>query len=480
MIRIIQITFSFIVLFVNISDALANPVTLKGNCNVSGITHVKIVSYSPFWREGQQNIWDEAEKEEDNTFSLSFETEESTQLYFMILGYTWSIYVTPDDTIEFNIFDEGEHLFIVFEGKNAPHYNYDPQLQKLIRRKDRLYYKKFDDPEIYRLEVKKRYKKEKEFFQQYLKTHLLNKDFIKYAQSQYTYEYIQNLYAPLVNEEVKCNDLPKYYFEDIKNVSFQDSQLLSFTKFRYAIRAKYIFGYNNDPWNSFEEVYNNILLSFTGKVRDFLIADMIGIYAKKEKQNYRNSLLKVIKEAKDNIKDSEYLDYIKKSELLYKILNKPFPADVLKNTYLRSTTDEAQISLQSLLESFKGKAIYIDFWASWCSPCIYDIENSKETKEFLANHNVVYLYLSLDKSKDIEKWELIAKKKGILEKQYIVTDDFSSRLVKSLDITQIPRYVILGKEHTIKTYNASRPTPPHLDELKIQVKEAITEVFKYN
>ncbi len=143
-------------------------------------------------------------------------------------------------------------------------------------------------------------------------------------------------------------------------------------------------------------------------------------------------------------------------------------------------TNETQISLQSLLENFKGKAIYIDFWASWCSPCIYDIENSEETKEFLTNRNVVYLYLSLDKDKDFDKWKIIAKKKGIIENQYIVTDDFKSHLAKFFNVTQIPRYVILGKEHTIKVYNASRPTPSHFNELKIQIKDAVKEVIRYN
>ncbi len=253
----------------------------------------------------EQNIWDEAEKKEDNTFNLSFEIEEGTQLYFMILRHTWSIYVTPGDTIKFDIFDEGESLSIVFEGENAAHYNYDPQLQKIIRRKDHPYYEKFNDPETYRIEVEKQRKKEEDFFQQYLRTHTLNKDFVKFAQSQYTYEYVRNLYDPLVQEKVKYNDLPKDYFKDTKDIPFQDSQLLNFAKFRQAVRAKHIFGYNNDPWNSFEKVYNNISLSFTGKVREFLIADMIGIYAKKEKQDYRNSLLRAIEEAKNHIKDFE-------------------------------------------------------------------------------------------------------------------------------------------------------------------------------
>jgi thiol-disulfide isomerase/thioredoxin len=48
-----------------------------------------------------------------------------------------------------------------------------------------------------------------------------------------------------------------------------------------------------------------------------------------------------------------------KAELAKKMINKPSPAFVLKDEEGRNV----------FLNDFKGKAIVLDFWATWCIPC---------------------------------------------------------------------------------------------------------------
>ena len=55
------------------------------------------------------------------------------------------------------------------------------------------------------------------------------------------------------------------------------------------------------------------------------------------------------------------------------------------------------------LTELKGKVIYLDFWATWCSPCLMQMKNSKSWKAKFKNKDVVFLYLSLDKNKWMEK-----------------------------------------------------------------------------
>lgn len=464
-------------LVVNFSHAIATPVLLHGSCSDSSISEVNIVSYSPFWDDDQPIVWGEAVKNKDNVFDISFDPERSTQMYFMIIGYTWVIYVTPGDTVEFTITSEHDDLSIVFTGKNATHYNYDPQLQKV--NDGYLWYKRFDDLKAYKAAVEAWYEREEAFFQQYRKTHTLNKDFMVYAQSLYTYGYVRDLYNPLVYGEVRHADLPQHYLADAENISFQKDQLLAFAEFRRALSAKYILSYGMQAEHALEQVYKNILTTFVGKTKAFLLTDMIGIYAKREEQAYKEMLPKIAEASKAYITDPIYINYIHESILEYELLDKQLPDDVLDNTHLLSIENNQQVLLRDLLKKFDGKAVYIDFWASWCSPCIIDIENSEETKKFLASNEVVYLYLSLDENQDIQKWKKIAEKKGVTEHQYIVSDDFDSPIAAFLDIHEIPRYVILGKDHTIKTFQAPRPTPPQFEDLKARIKEATAEVFRY-
>ena len=46
------------------------------------------------------------------------------------------------------------------------------------------------------------------------------------------------------------------------------------------------------------------------------------------------------------------------------------------------------------LKEYKGKTIFINFWATWCKPCIEEMPSIKESEKALQNSNVVFLMAS--------------------------------------------------------------------------------------
>lgn len=53
------------------------------------------------------------------------------------------------------------------------------------------------------------------------------------------------------------------------------------------------------------------------------------------------------------------------------------------------------------LNSLKGKVVFINFWATWCPPCIEELPSIHELKKtFTGNENIVFLMVDVDNNMD--------------------------------------------------------------------------------
>lgn len=66
------------------------------------------------------------------------------------------------------------------------------------------------------------------------------------------------------------------------------------------------------------------------------------------------------------------------------------------------------------LTDFKGKVVFLDFWATWCAPCLEQIPFLEKIQEkYKNNQNVVFLSVSVDATNDKEKWRNFVKNKAL-------------------------------------------------------------------
>lgn len=114
-------------------------------------------------------------------------------------------------------------------------------------------------------------------------------------------------------------------------------------------------------------------------------------------------------------------------------------------------------NLDNLLESLKGKHIYIDYWASWCAPCIKAMPASKTLKDHYKNMDIEFVYFSIDNNKD--DWVLASKseKINIEAHNYLILNHHSSNQKNTLKIDRIPRYLIFNKKGKLINHDAPGP-----------------------
>ena len=98
------------------------------------------------------------------------------------------------------------------------------------------------------------------------------------------------------------------------------------------------------------------------------------------------------------------------------------------------------------LNQFKGQVVLLDFWASWCAPCIGDLPDLRAIKEKAADQPLVFLNLSLDT--DEAAWREAIDKHEI-EGVHVRADGWGADVAKSYQVNSLPSYYLVDSQGLI-------------------------------
>lgn len=74
--------------------------------------------------------------------------------------------------------------------------------------------------------------------------------------------------------------------------------------------------------------------------------------------------------------------------------------------FVLEATDGKELNL----EGYKGKVIFMNFWATWCPPCIAEMPGINNLYKAVASEDIVFVMISLDD--DFSKAKRFIEKKG--------------------------------------------------------------------
>ena len=95
--------------------------------------------------------------------------------------------------------------------------------------------------------------------------------------------------------------------------------------------------------------------------------------------------------------------------------------------------------LQTILDNYKGKAVLIDMWETWCGPCRAGHKTMAPMKEQMKGQNVQFVYIASPSSPPTTWQEMI---KDIDGDHYYLTEEQNYYILSHYESEGIPTYAI--------------------------------------
>uniref|UniRef100_UPI00404B886A TlpA family protein disulfide reductase n=1 Tax=Flavobacterium sp. TaxID=239 RepID=UPI00404B886A len=134
------------------------------------------------------------------------------------------------------------------------------------------------------------------------------------------------------------------------------------------------------------------------------------------------------------------------------------------------TTESKTILLKDFFKQNNKEYYLLEFWATWCAPCLEEIKILKRKKIQIENLDIINL--SLDKTKSFSKW-IEKSNQFSLKNSFLITESQQNfELLKELEVNVIPRFILIKKTGEILQINFKKPSENDFDKTLLNLADS--------
>ena len=414
-----------------------------------------------------------AEPSSGDTAVVSLDLSEPTLAYLEVADRAHQIYLTPGDDLTIQVRDIGENQTIFHTGTGSVVNNYLVQaarIEQQFANTGGRYAWELGPNEIdHRLDSTKeayanfhRYYTDSVAISDELSNALQMRNRLKLIGLKENYQLVHYSDKPDISSGVgrfSPEQTDQTYYDMPTDTSFLDNSLLAYD---YAMALKMHLNHSvtwplydslsKKAQDDIPSMVNQAIRSkkYPPEVEQFLVAyNVSDLLASQGITPILDSLFTDFKQAYPS---SDLTDRLETQYQQWLTLAAGRPAPPIIGT----TPEGELLSLSDL----KGKVVYVDVWATWCGHCLQEFPHSRKLQQqFEDNDQVAFLYISIDRVEQQERWKkMIVDQK--LQGVHIIDppEGEDGSIMKTYQINGIPRYILIDQTGNIMDAEAERPS----------------------